>query len=618
MRAPLRRLLSTVGAAVLATTVLAVTPAAGEPADTAYPQLHGVTMSAASVAAGGSITAVVEATDDVGISSVSIRFVHTAVSSHVINVTRVWPAGGRLTVPVPSSVAGGTYRVDFVSLGDQTGKSAQYVAAGRRLVLDPTVATGPFTHDLDLVAVAFGVTGGADVIPPRITAVSMPVRPAEEEEAGTLSVSVDDTGPVKVVAWWDQPYEPGSRWGEVTAQGGTGVLTFRLGPAGTHRLSGIQVSDTAGNLRSYRRDGRELWGTSQTTHTWDLPRFDVTVTPQMPLVAATARPASVRVVLTDDESEARSITGWRVVVNPGNLVREVPVKVGATQVDVGGLTNGTAYTVSVTARSAVGDSEPGVSVARPMQSTNVFAIADASGDRRVDLVARQPVGASGIGDSYVYPTNGLGTFGRRFAAFRADETTCGRVAPGDVYIVGESEVLCYGPELLANRKDGSAHVLGTAGWSSMRFVDGGQDLTGDGWPDIVGVTSEGVLKIYQTRDQSRIVSTTTLGSGWNAFTALFQVGDFSGDRRADLVAVDGGGAMWLYPGNGLGGFGRRLQIGTGWAGMGAVLPLRDFTGDGRADIGAITMDGRLFAYPGNGRSGFLAKRQIGSGWGVFL
>ncbi|KGN29624.1 hypothetical protein N798_13510 [Knoellia flava TL1] len=606
------------GAAVLATTVLAVAPAAGEPADTAYPQLHGVTMSAPTVAAGGSITAVVDATDDGALSSVSIRFVHTALSSHVINVTRVWPVEGRLTVPVPSAVAGGTYRVDFVSLGDQTGKSAQYVATERQLVLDPTVASGPFTHDLDLTAVTFGVTGGADVIPPRITAISMPVRPAEEDQPGTLSVSVDDTGPVRVVAWWDQPYEPGSRWGEVTAQGGTGVLTFRLGPAGTHRLSGIQVSDAAGNMRSYRRDGRELWGASQTTHTWDLPRFDVTVTPQKPLVAATAHPASVRVVLTADESEARAITGWRIVVNPGNVVREVPVKVGATQVDVGGLTNGTAYTVSVTARSAVGDSKPGVSVARPMQSTNVFAIADAGGDGQVDIVARRPMTAADLGDSHVYPTNGKGVFGRPFRAYRADEMTCPRVAPGDIYIVGDSEVLCFGPALTALRIDGSGSEIGTAGWSSMRFVDGGQDLTGDGWPDIVGVTPEGVLKIYQTRDQSRIVSTTTLGSGWNAFTALFQVGDFSGDRRADLVAVDTAGTMWLYPGNGLGGFGRRVQIGTGWAGLGAVLPLRDFTGDGRADIGAITLDGRLFLYPGNGRSGFLTKRQIGSGWGVFL
>ena len=105
---------------------------------------------------------------------------------------------------------------------------------------------------------------------------------------------------------------------------------------------------------------------------------------------------------------------------------------------------------------------------------------------------------------------------------------------------------------------------------------------------------------------SVIVATRTLGSGWNAFTALFQAGDFSGDRRADLVAVDSLGKLWLYPGNGRGGFGARTQIGTGWAGFGAVLPLRDFNGDGRADIGAITTDGRLLMYPGNGRSGFLA------------
>lgn len=617
MRASLPRVLSTVGAAVLATAVLAVAPATAAPTDTAHPVLRGVAVNASSVSAGSTLTASLDATDDVGIERVYLRF-DSVESLDVVYVQRSWEVGGTVRVAIPQDIATGGYRLDHIVLVDGSDKHATYIAKGSALALSPKPAGAPTTHSVDMGA-TFSVTGGVDRTPPRITSLTMASRPTYVDETGRMALALDTTEPVQVRASWDQPTGLlGTRGPQESVSGGSASLPVDLSPAGIHSFSEISVSDADGNIRRYYPDGREVWGRTEAVHGLPLEDFDVTVKPSTPSAVAKARPGSVRLLLHADDREAKTMTGWRVVVGPGSLVRDVPVKVGWTQVDIGGLANGTAYTVSTTARSAVGDSRAAVSTIRPMPSSNVFALRDATGDGRVDIIARQPHGTLPSGDSYVYPTNGSGTFGRRVAAFRASESECERVAPADVYPTSEAEVLCYGPSLLAKWPAGHGYLLGTAGWSSMRFVDGGHDVTGDGNPDVVAVTAAGVLKIYETRRATTVVASSTLGSGWNVFTALLQVGDFSGDRRADLLAVDGAGRLWLYAGNGRGGFAKGIQIGSGWGGFGAVMPLRDFNGDGRADIGAITMDGKLLLYPGNGQGGFLAKSQIGTGWNMFL
>ncbi|EAQ00415.1 putative secreted protein [Janibacter sp. HTCC2649] len=621
MRTALRRLLSTLGAAALVTTFVTASPgASAEAADAAYPTLNGITMTKSTVTAGSSITAAVDASDDVGITSVSIRFVNTENYLQTISVTRPWRSDGLLSVSTSAELANGPYSLRAVTLSDASGKKAEYLSAGRKLTLTPAVPDGPTTHSLDLAATAFAVTGGADLTAPRVTSVALPIKPSTAGSTGRLEFTVDDAGPVTAsIVWASFAADSEYTFGPQTATGGRINVPFTLGLPGTHRLAYIIVTDERGNRRQYDSAGRATSVGWSGTHTLDFSRFDFSQKPAAPTPIVTPHPASVRVHLHATAEEAKALTGWRVVVNPGNIVRDVPISEGATQIDIKGLVNGTTYSASTIGRSTAGDSAATTLSVRPMQSTNVFAVTDATGgDLNVDVVARQPRTTTTEGQTYIYPTNGKGAWGSRVTGFGAEERNCARVAPGDIYDLYRSEVLCYGNALTALSRDGSGTVIGTAGWSSMRFVDGGQDLTGDGWPDIVGVTSDGVLKIYQTGSASRIVSTTTLGSGWNAFTALLQVGDFSGDRKADLVAVDTAGRLWMYPGNGRGGFGARVGIGSGWGGFGAVLPLRDFNGDGRADIGAITTDGKLLLYPGNGRNGFLTAKTIGTGWGVYL
>lgn len=620
MRSTLRRALSTLSVAALATAFFTASPGAGaESADTAYPTLNGVSMTKATVAAGSNLVAAVDATDDVGITSVSVRFVNAGNSLYTATGSGPWRSDGLVSVPTSSNTASGPYALSSVTLLDASGKKSQYLADGHKLVLSPTPATGPTTHSLDLATTTFTVLDGTDVTAPRVTSVSLPTRPSAAMAAGRLDLGVDDSGAVTATAVWQHSTVTGEFASDTRqSSGGLVSLPFSHHLAGTYRLSAIVVKDPAGNVRQYLRNGTVSSVGSTGTHTLDFARFDLALRPSPPTPLVTPHPGSVRVRVAATADEAKTQTGWRVVVNPGNIVRDVPIRTGATHIDVKGLVNGTTYTVATTARSVTGDSAATTRSVHPMPSTNVFAVADATGDKRVDVVARQPRTTTTDGVSYVYPTNGKGAWGSRFSAFHAEEPNCERVAPGDVYVVGQSEVLCYGDGLIALNRDGSGFGLGTRGWSSMRFVDGGYDLTSDGHPDILGVASDGALRLYETRNSTTIRTWKQIGTGWQIYTSVFQPGDMTGDGRNDIAAVDTGGRLWLYAGNGKGGVAPRRQIGSGWGTFGAVLPLRDFNGDGKSDIGAITMDGTLWLYPGNGRSGFLPRKAIGAGWNIFF
>ncbi|KRE42410.1 hypothetical protein ASG74_08240 [Knoellia sp. Soil729] len=550
------------------------------------------------------------------------------VQSTLRTVTAQWSGAASATgdnvATGLSTIAGraqsaGHKTLETITLTDQYSMTSVYSRDG-------TVAHNGYAsttkHALDFAEFDLDVPDLPARISPQISSLSWKKRSQYADEPSILTVTVTDDShdPVLLDGWWTNPNLAGSQGPqEVKLQ--PGIPTDVRVPsmwAGVNSLQTIQLVDGAGNGSSYRRDGTWIHGPGVTEHhLFDFSSLDLTLRPSSPAVSIRPRPFGARMVWHASGQAVDTKSSLRITVSPGGKVIDLPAtSVGGRTIDVPGLANGTSYTVTAVMRSQWGDGRPTNFVVRPMPSTNVFAVRDASGDNRVDVVARKPSGVVPDGDAYVYPTNGRGAFGPKYVAFSARDNECERVAPADVQ--SDGEVLCFGPTLLAKRAPGYGYLLGTSGWSSMRFVDGGHDLTGDGRPDLVGVTADGVMKVYQTGSKTHIVSTTTLGSGWNIYTAVFQTGDFSGDRRADLVALDTTGRLWLYAGNGRGGFASRVQIGTGWGNFGAVLPLRDFNGDGKADIGAITMDGKLLMYPGNGRRGFLPAKQIGTGWGGFF
>jgi hypothetical protein len=194
------------------------------------------------------------------------------------------------------------------------------------------------------------------------------------------------------------------------------------------------------------------------------------------------------------------------------------------------------------------------------------------------------------------------------------------------------------------------------------------DFSGDGKPDVLARTKSGAMMLYRGNGKGGWAAPgTTIGTGWQSFSAIVSngdldgdfrrdvlgrghasqmylyrgngmggwtgrgeplslvlpgytivsgLGDFDGDARTDLVARDTGGRLFLYRGRD--GLSKRTQIGSGWQGFTALFSTGDFDGDRRADVLGRTADGRLVLYRGNGKGGWAAPgKVIGSGWGGF-
>jgi FG-GAP-like repeat/Tachylectin len=254
------------------------------------------------------------------------------------------------------------------------------------------------------------------------------------------------------------------------------------------------------------------------------------------------------------------------------------------------------------------------------------ARADWSGDGKADVLA-----IDSAGKLLLYGGTGAGTFAR--GGGQAIGTGWGGftalLSPGDWSGDGKPDLLARTSDglLLLYRGNGTGGFSGSGqqigtGWGGLSALITPRDWNGDGHPDLLARTSEGALLMYRGNGAGGFLQPTAqvIGpSGWQVFTALLGPTDWSGDGKPDLIARDAAGKLFMYRGNGAGGFvtGQREQIGTGWQGFTALFGGGDFSGDGRPDLIARDGDGLLFMYRGDGHGGFITgqREQIGTGWG---
>jgi hypothetical protein len=251
----------------------------------------------------------------------------------------------------------------------------------------------------------------------------------------------------------------------------------------------------------------------------------------------------------------------------------------------------------------------------PMKVT-AARLADLSGDRKSDVVARDSAGRL-----WVYPGTGRGTLGARKSA-GGGWGAYSVWSPGDLTGDGNGDVL-------ARDRSGRLYTYpgdGRSGLQPRRYIGSGWggytiatpgDFTGDGRPDIIARDGGGRLWLYPGNGRGAFGARKQIGSGWQKFGVIVGAGDLTGDGKADVIARDRTGYLWLYRGNGQGGWAAAGQrIGGGWQAFTSISASGDLTGDGRVDVVARDRSGRMWLYPGNGRGGFGARKQIGSGWNV--
>jgi hypothetical protein len=188
------------------------------------------------------------------------------------------------------------------------------------------------------------------------------------------------------------------------------------------------------------------------------------------------------------------------------------------------------------------------------------------------------------------------------------------------------------PDLLGVRSDGRTNsyqgqsngTLKSAGitatWPTSSLLVPIGDLNGDRRADMLIRDSKGALRAYWGDGRARFAKTNKyalIGTGWDRYNALTSPGDLTGDGRADLVARDKSGTLWTYAANGKGGFTTRVKIGSNQGGYTMLVGVGDLNGDGRGDMLGRDKSGYLWRLYGNGKGGFGSRVKIASGFNAY-
>ena len=158
------------------------------------------------------------------------------------------------------------------------------------------------------------------------------------------------------------------------------------------------------------------------------------------------------------------------------------------------------------------------------------------------------------------------------------------------------------------------------GWQVHNLVLPVGDFDGDGLTDLIARRGDGALFLYVGDGQGAFLrgAGRQIGAGWNIFSNILSPGDVTGDGHPDVLGVTTGGTVYLYPGDGRGYWDLpRRTVATGWDQYTALTSTGDFTGDGNNDVLARTKDGLLMVLPGDGTGGFGSPHQVGKGWEIF-
>ena len=596
--------------------------AVGEVFDTTPPVLSGVVFLPDAVALGDPLDVRVDASDDVGLARVLVWLegIDNADQQRLETYAATAPST-HLPATVDSRWGNGHYRVSRVYLVDTAGNDALYGMDGV-LRTRPATAT---THDVDLGSPVLAVSGASDKVPPTLGAISTISASSREGLPATVAWSVSDPAGVAglSITWTNLETSESFTYSVGPNVPPTGTAEVTLPWSGHWALKDVVLEDAVGNRSGYARSGvlRWFWQSTNRAHDLNLSVLDATLLPNAPTVAVYERPARLSVVLDASPRASQLYTGYLVEALPSGQVRQVAVRAtirgDRMVIDLTGLPNGVTQTVKVQALSAAGPGLTTSKTARPRLSSNVQGVPDVTGDKRPDVVAQRPFPMNA---STIMRYAGTGTGKLRAGALLVTQPYgCLDLGPFSSRANWSATVFCRADALDAYAwADRTWLTLGSRGWSSMHFVDGGYDLTGDRLGDVIAVDSTGRLRLYIQNASGTLRAGTTIKTGWQSMIAVVSPGDLTRDGRNDIAAVDSAGRLWVYPGNGKGGLGTRRQIGSGWQWMGALLPLRDFDGDGLPDLGGITTSGELRLYRGTSTGTLRPGVVIGTGWQRYL
>jgi V8-like Glu-specific endopeptidase len=215
----------------------------------------------------------------------------------------------------------------------------------------------------------------------------------------------------------------------------------------------------------------------------------------------------------------------------------------------------------------------------------VFRVWNWNGDNKPSVFAVDPAGNllqyKGTGTGFFVPVDqgGVGQIGNGWAGFNDIMVTnnwtgngrpnlLGRTPSGDLYL--------YTSNGSGGWENGGVGLKIGNGWQAFNTIITPGEWLGDGKQALIGRTPTGDLRLYQSNGAGGWVNGmgVKIGNGWQSFNIFMSPGDFNGDNLVDMIGVQPSGAMRLYTtdgqGNWLGG-GVGKEIGSGWNAFNAIF-----------------------------------------------
>ncbi len=173
--------------------------------------------------------------------------------------------------------------------------------------------------------------------------------------------------------------------------------------------------------------------------------------------------------------------------------------------------------------------------------------------------------------------------------------------------------------LHVRRGDGTGHfgrgVKLASGFAGVGLLAAVGDMTGDGWPDLMGQPRRGAMRIYPGRGLAGLAPSYVAHSAISAGRQI-GVGRWNADGAPDIL-FRSGSTLSLYAGNGPGGLVGGKRLGLDVSAYDWVIGISDLRVSGHADvIVRARKTGRLYALPGTAK-GFGTRRHLGGGMGIY-
>jgi len=241
----------------------------------------------------------------------------------------------------------------------------------------------------------------------------------------------------------------------------------------------------------------------------------------------------------------------------------------------------------------------------------ITGLGDFDGDGDADLFAREADSKNG----YVIPSNGDGTFGHAFGPIP-------RIA-GVGTLVGAAQVTGDAtPDLVARTGSGLTVFANDGTVETAKPIATGMDLSNsdlvlnagdwdrDGYADVINRNKNtGALFLRRGDGTGHFGTPTRIATGFKGVGLLAAVGDMTGDGWPDLMGQPAGAAIRIYPGAGVNGL-LSSYVAHGRIDAGRQVPVGRWDGDGAPDS-LFRKGNKLTLFPGNGPGGLTTAKPLG-------